>query len=81
MRKTLGYAMLFLACLCWVAIPVLPFMGFSAGAIAAFTTGLVIAGEVTFFAGVFLLGKEAWNRIKTAFGIGARKDAKRDPVD
>ena len=79
MRKTLGYVMLIIACLCWIALPVLPFAGLSTGKIAAFTTGLIITGEVTFFAGVFLLGKEAWNRIKSAFGIGARKNAGHGP--
>jgi len=78
MRKTLGYVMLVIACLAWVAILLLPFLGISLAVAAAFTTGLVIAGEVTFFAGIALLGKEAWQKIKAVFGIGASKGAGHD---
>jgi len=67
MRKTLGYVMLVVACLAWVAILLLPFLGISMAAAAAFTTGLIITGEVTFFAGIALLGKEAWQKIKAIF--------------
>jgi hypothetical protein len=79
MRKMLGYVMLVTACLAWVAIPVLPFLGISLAAIATFTTVLIITGEVTFFAGVFLLGKEVWQKIKAACGIGRPKDTEQEP--
>jgi len=79
MRKTLGYVMLVIACLSWIAIPVLPFTGISLAASAAFTTGLIITGEVTFFVGIALLGKEAWKKIKAVFGIGTQKNAKHSP--
>ena len=77
MRKTLGYVMLGVACLSWVAIPVLPFLGISLATTATITTGLIITGEVTFFAGIALLGKEAWKKIKAAFGVGT--EGKREP--
>lgn len=79
MRKTLGYVMLVIACLAWVAIPVLSFLGISLAVAAAFTTGLIIIGEVTFFVGIALLGKEAWQKIKTAFKIGMQKKAGHGP--
>lgn len=79
MRKTLGYVMLAVACLAWVAIPVLPFLGISLSAAAAFTTGLIITGEVTFFVGIALLGKEAWKKIKAACGAGTQKNAEHGP--
>ena len=71
--------MLVIACLSWIAILLLPFSGISLAADAAVTTGLIIAGEVTFFAGLALLGKEAWIKIKTAFGIGTRKNTEQGP--
>jgi len=77
MRKTLGYVMLVVACLAWVAILVLSFLGISLAAAAAFTTGLIITGEVTFFVGIALLGKEAWKKIKAVFGVGT--DGKQGP--
>ena len=79
MRKTLGYVMLIIACLAWVAIPLLSFSGISLAAAAAFTTVLIILGEVTFFVGIALLGKEAWQRIKAAFGVGTQKNEGHGP--
>ena len=73
MRKMFGYGMLVVACLAWGALLILPFLGVSLATAATFTTGLIITGEITFFIGIALLGKEAWQKIKTAFGIGPRK--------
>lgn len=73
MRKILGWGMIVVSCLSWGATLILPFLGISLATAATFTTGLIITGELTFFLGIALLGKEAWKKIKTAFGIGTRK--------
>lgn len=44
-----------------------PFLGFSGGKIAAITTGLVIAGEITFYLNIFMIGKEFLVKIKNKF--------------
>ncbi|WP_133406514.1 transporter suffix domain-containing protein [Parashewanella tropica] len=49
MKKVLGYSLLILSILAWCAIPILPFIDISKAQIAAFTTGLIVAGEVFFY--------------------------------
>ena len=70
MKKTVGYILFALSCLAWVAIFTLPLFEISVGEVAALTTGLIIVGEVTFFLGIALLGKEAWEKIKAVFRNG-----------
>ncbi len=67
MRKIFGCVFLVLSVLAWVAIAALPFLSLSAGEAAGITAGLLIAGEVLFFVGVALLGKEVWGKIKASF--------------
>lgn len=66
-RKASGYFLLGLSCLTWGAIAALPFFKISVGEAAALTTGLIIAGEASFVAGIALLGKETWEKIKAVF--------------
>jgi hypothetical protein len=68
MRKAFGYFFVILSFLPWAAIAALPSFDISIGMAAGITTGLIVVGEVSFFLGVALLGKEAWERIKAAFG-------------
>jgi len=67
MTKLIGYIILGLSILIWLAIPVVPFLGFSVGKIAGITTGLIIAGEITFYLSIFLIGKEFLVKIKNKF--------------
>lgn len=68
MAKLAGYVILAISVLIWLMIPVIPFLGLSIGKIVGITTGLVIAGEVTFYAGIFLIGKDflirLWNKFR-----------------
>lgn len=74
MRKRTGYVLLIVSCLAWGAIAALPFFSISVGEAAVATTGLIILGEVSFFLGVLLLGKEAWEKIKAWFGWGRKEE-------
>jgi hypothetical protein len=67
MKKASGYFLLALSCLTWGTIAALPLFEISVGEAAAFTTGLIITGEVSFYFGIALLGKEAWEKIKALF--------------
>jgi hypothetical protein len=67
MRKGFGYFFVIISFLPWAAIAALPFFDISIGMAAGITTGLLIGGEVSFFLGLALLGKEAWGRITAAF--------------
>ena len=67
LKKAAGYVLLALSCLAWAAIFALPLFEISVGEVAALTTGLIVAGEATFFLGITLLGREAWEKIKAVF--------------
>lgn len=70
MRKVSGYVLLTLSFLAYGAIVTLPLFEISVGEVAALTTGLIVAGEATFFLGIALLGREAWEKIKGFFRKG-----------
>ena len=67
MAKLIGYIILGISILLWLTIPVVPFLGFSVSKIAGITTGLIIAGEITFYLSIFLIGKEFLVKIKNKF--------------
>jgi hypothetical protein len=48
---------------------------------AGITTGLVIAGEITFYLGIFLVGKEFLVKIKNKFKRKKDVPPEIDPVD
>ena len=72
MRKACGYTLLTLSFLAWGAILSLPLFQISVGVAAALTTGLIIAGEITFYLGIAQLGKDALDKIKAFFRKGRR---------
>lgn len=65
--KVVGYIIFAASCVIWGMILVVPFLGFSAGKIAGITTGLIVAGEITFYLSIFLIGKEFLIKIKNKF--------------
>lgn len=67
MAKLIGYIILGFSILIWLMIPVVPFLGFSVAKVAGITTGLIIAGEITFYLSIFLIGKEFLVKIKNWF--------------
>jgi hypothetical protein len=73
MAKLIGYIIFGISCLLWGLILVVPFMGFSGGKIAGITTGLIIAGEITFYLSIFLIGKEFLVKIKNKFRLRKSK--------
>jgi len=64
MIKTIGYILLITCVFLWLLIPLVPFMEFTAGKKAGIITGLIIAGEVTFYLGIAFLGKTIYTKIK-----------------
>ena len=67
MIKIIGYIILGISIVIWLLIPVVPFLGFSVGKAAGITTGLIIAGEITFYLSIFMIGKEFLVKIKNWF--------------
>jgi len=62
--KILGFSLLIISTILWLLIAVVPFLSFSPKVLAATLTVLVIAGEITFYASVFFLGKEYIKKYK-----------------
>jgi len=81
MVKLAGYIILGISILIWLMIPVVPFLGFSVGKIAGITTGLIIAGEITFYLSIFMIGKEFLVKIKNKFRRKKDFPSEIDPVD
>ena len=62
--KITGYVMLLTSIFLWLAIVIVPFLGYSKGEVAGIITGLIIAGEITFYLSIALLGKTIYLAIK-----------------
>lgn len=64
MIKTIGYILLITCVFLWLLVLLVPFMELTTGKKAGIITGLIIAGEVTFYLGIAFLGKTIYARIK-----------------
>lgn len=58
MKKKIGIIFIVLSFVLWLLIPVIPFLSFSAGLKTAIVSGLFIGGEVFFWLGALLAGKD-----------------------
>lgn len=67
LRKIAAYVLIVVSFLAWLLIAALPWLELSMGQAAAAASALIVGGEVTFYLGVLLLGREAWERIKGLF--------------
>ncbi|MBA4410062.1 MAG: hypothetical protein C0397_11635 [Odoribacter sp.] len=67
MLKLIGYIVFGVSILIWFSIPVVPFLGFTVGKASGITTGLIIAGEITFYLSIFMIGKEFLVKLKNIF--------------
>ncbi len=56
----LGIVLILLSFLPWVALPAVPWLANEGGSQVRLAAALVILGEVLFWPGVFLAGKEVW---------------------
>ena len=74
MVKIAGYIILIISCLLFLAIPVVPFLGFSAAKIAGISTGLLIAGEITFYSSLIILGKAFYAKLKSKLLFWKKKN-------
>ena len=72
-RRAAGIGLIALCAAGWIGVVVLPFVGLSAGRLAAAIAALVIAAESAFALGIVLLGKEIWQKLKAFLRLA--KDA------
>jgi hypothetical protein len=81
--KISGYVILLISCVLWGLIAIIPFLGYSKKEIAAIITILIIAGEVTFYLSIIILGKTILNKIKSflLFWKKKKEDGRTDIED
>ncbi|MBW4693513.1 MAG: transporter suffix domain-containing protein [Lyngbya sp. HA4199-MV5] len=62
--KQLGIVLIIVSCLVWLAIAAVPLLPFTLAQKAAIVPGLLIGGEVIFWCGALLVGKEVAARYR-----------------
>lgn len=62
--RLLGFALLALALLCWVSVPVVLLLPLSAAQKGWATAALLVAGEVAFWVSAVVLGREVVRRYR-----------------
>jgi len=69
MRKTwrikLGVFLIILSAIAFLSLLVIPFFKFDGKTLVSITTGIIVIGEVLFWTGGLLVGKEIWNKYKS----------------
>jgi ABC-type transport system involved in cytochrome c biogenesis permease component len=58
MKKKTGIIFIILSFVLWIFIPIIPFLSFSAATKTGIVSGLFIGGEVFFWLGALLAGKD-----------------------
>ncbi|MCM3733315.1 transporter suffix domain-containing protein [Fictibacillus nanhaiensis] len=75
MKKKIGIVFIVLSFVLWILIPVIPFLSLSGAVKTAIVSGLFIGGEVFFWLGALLAGKDI---VKTFIQKYWRKKEKDD---
>jgi hypothetical protein len=76
--KISGYVILGISCVLWGLIAIIPFLGYSKKEIAGIIAVLIIAGEITFYLSIFILGKTILAKIKSLFMFWKKKNKTED---
>jgi len=71
--KIIGFTILGISCVLFLLIPAVPFLGFPAAKTAGIAAGLLIAGEITFYLSIFILGRSFWEKIKSRISFRGKK--------
>lgn len=65
LRRLAGYLLLALSALAALAIFALPFLGVTLAEGTVIAVGLVVLAEVGYFAGLALVGRDLWQRLRS----------------
>lgn len=79
--KIIGYIVFLFSCIIWGILFIIPWLGLTGSQIALYSTILIIAGEITFYLSLFLLGKSFWDKIKTKLKFWKSKDKNVDSTN
>lgn len=62
--KPLGFSLIAISALAWIAVFIIPFLNFETLQIAGMITALIVFAEICFYLAILLLGKPFWNKLK-----------------
>lgn len=74
----IGWLLLLLACVCWLFILAIPFIFDGVGRIAGVIAVAVVLGEVLFWLGTLLVGKEVFTHFKNKLFSNSKNSNKMD---
>jgi len=80
-QKITGYSILILSGILWGLILVIPFLHFSKKQVAELLAIMIIAGEITFYLSILLLGKSIILKIKSYLTFWKRKKSHGKTLD
>jgi hypothetical protein len=63
-RNIFGYTLVVVSFVVWGAIPAVAFFDISFNEAAVVATTMLVSSYVMFYVGVFLLGRQAWDKAK-----------------
>ena len=69
LRKITGYFLIVISIPPYIALPIIPFLDFKLGEMAAYGTILYIISAITFYGGIALLGPEIIAKLKDFYNL------------
>ncbi|MGI9303632.1 MAG: transporter suffix domain-containing protein [Gammaproteobacteria bacterium] len=63
-RQFSGYALIAFSFVMWGGVLLIPFVEMSTGQAAAVAAMLIVGGEVIYVLGLFLVGRQMWEKVK-----------------
>ena len=69
LRKITGYFLIVISIPPYIALPIIPFLDFELGEMAAYGTILYIISAITFYGGIALLGPEIIAKLKDYYNL------------
>ena len=77
-KLRLGIILIIISVLIFLTLFVIPFVGIDLKFKLSIATALAVAGEVFYWIGVLLVGKEAWKRYKAFLKSGSWLEKKKE---
>ena len=74
-RNLFGYSLVVTSFVVWGAIPALPFLDIPLTEVAVIATAMLVTSYAMFYLGIFLLGRQVWDKAKALWRAILRKRA------
>ncbi len=74
----LGLTLITISVIIFLTLFAIPFLGFDLKFKLSIATALAITGEISYWVGILLIGKEAWKRYKAFLKSGSWLEKKKE---